>query len=140
MTRKDQLTTTPAKATAAPSPARRWWKPIGPAIAAAAIAQRSTLLGLGANDHHRALTFSAADIAEYRGKVYVTTVAPGQHAMPGFDVLSGVFGVRPDGGGFALFALTDDDFRTYRNGPAYRAAACRFSPGAASGSARRPTS
>jgi hypothetical protein len=93
-----QLTTTPAKATAAASPARGWWKPLGTAIAAAAIAQRSTLLGLGAKDPHRDLTFSAANIAEYRRKVYVTTIARGQHAMPGFDVLSGVFGVRPDGG------------------------------------------
>jgi hypothetical protein len=105
--------------------------PLGTANAAAAIAQRSTLLGLGAKDPYRALTFSAGNIVEYRGKVYVTTVAPGQHTLPGFDVLSGVFGVRPDGGGFALFALTDDDFQTYRNGPAYRAAACRFSLGAA---------
>ena len=122
---------TPAKATAGASSARGWWKPLGTAIAAAAIAQRSTLLGLGEKDLYRALTFSAANIVEYRRTVYVTTVAPGQHTLPGFDVLSGVFGVRPDGGGFALFALTDDDFQTYRNGPAYRAAACRFSPGAA---------
>ena len=125
------MTTTPAKAVVGASSARGWWKPLGTAIAAAAIAQRSTLLGLGAKDPYRALTFSAVNIVEYRGKVYVTTVAPGQHTLPGFDVLSGVFGVRPDGDGFALFALTDEDFQTYRNGPAYRAAACRFSPGAA---------